>query len=223
MMMPGSLSGALFPRFAAEDAQVQQAQLKAQALRALAAVMTPVVAVGLFGMEPFLAIWIDPDFAARAARSGVLLLLGVWINAFAHVPFSLLQARGRPDLVTKLYLLQILPYMSLLYGGLALWGATGSALAWSVRAGVDTIMLFAAAKSTWDELRPILKSGVWIALAASVVFLLQPDEAGRWISAAVLLPLIGFWSWRMAPISMKHQLSVRRLQRRKTRMQEVCR
>jgi len=221
MMIPGSLSGALFPRFAA-DTNVQQAQLKVRAVRALAAVMTPLVAGALFGMEPFLAIWIDPDFAARATRTGELLLLGVWINAFAQVPHSLLLARGRPALVTKLYLLQILPYAGLLYVSLTLWGATGAALAWSVRAGVDTVMLFAVAKSTWCELRPILKSGVWIAMAASAVFFLPPEEAGRWISAAVFLPFIGVWAWRMAPASIKHLLTVRHLQRRKIPIEEVC-
>lgn len=220
MMIPVSLSGALFPRFAA-DASVQQERLKVQALRALAAVMTPVVAMGMYGMEPFLAIWIDTDFAARAARSGELLLLGIWINAFAQVPYSLLLARGRPDLVTKLYLLQILPYLGLLYGGLALWGATGAALAWSVRAGVDTVMLFAAAGSTWNELRPVLKSGIWITLAASAVFLLQPNNTGRWMSAAVLLLLIGLWSWRIAPTSMKHLFPIHRFPRRKTQIQRA--
>lgn len=208
-MIPGSLSGALFPRFAAET-HSQQAQLKLQAIRALAAVMTPLVAVALFVMEPFLAVWIDPDFAARATRAGELLLLGIWINAFARVPHSLLLARGRPDIVTKLYLLQIFPYVGLLYESLTLWGATGAAFAWAVRAGVDAVMLLAVAKSTWDELRPILKSGVWIAMAASAVFLLPPGDAVRWMIAVVLLLLNGLWSWRMAPTSMKHLLPVGR-------------
>ncbi|MBP1152811.1 oligosaccharide flippase family protein [Methylocaldum sp. RMAD-M] len=218
--IPLSLMSAVFPRFAAES-DAQQTQLKRQALRAIAAVMTPLIAAGLFGMEPFLALWIDPDFAARAARSGEILLLGIWVNAFAQVPWFLLQARGRPDLVTKLYLLQLLPYLGLLYGSLVLWEAMGAALAWSVRAAVDALMLFAAAKSTWDELRPILKSGVWITLAASTVFLLQPGNASRWTSAAVLLLFIALWSWRMAPTSMKHLLPMHRFQRRKTQMQQV--
>ena len=202
MMIPGSLSGAIFPRFAAET-HSQQIQLKLRAIRALAVVMTPLAAVALFGMEPFLAAWIDADFGARAARTGELLLLGVWINAFAQIPYNLMLARGRPDIVTKLYLLQMLPYLGLLYGSLTLWGATGAAFAWSVRAAVDTIMLFFAAKSCWGELRVILKSGLWIGMASSVIFFLPPDNLTRWLAALILLPLIGLWSWRLAPTRMK--------------------
>ena len=206
-ILPMSLSAAIFPRFAAESND-QQIKLKQQAIRALVAIMTFAVASALFGLEPFLAVWINSDFAARATHAGELLLLGIWINSFAFVPLRLLLAQGRPDVVTKLYLLQIIPYLGLLYECLTLLAAAGAALAWSVRVAVDTVMLFIVTQSTWNEFRLILKSGIWISMAASTVFFLQPEEEFRWVIAAILLPLIALWSWRMAPNSMKYLIPI---------------
>ena len=71
-------------------------------------------------------------------------------NSIAYVPFTYLQAVGRPDLTAKAHLVE-LPVHTLL-ASLFVWqfGMTGAALAWTVRVTVDVVLLFAIASRTTD-------------------------------------------------------------------------
>ena len=95
--------------------------------------MTPLIVVGILVMEPFLSWWIAPAFAQQSAPVGQLILVGFWANGFALIPYAQLQARGRPDLVAKCHLGEVLPYFALLYLGLSAFGMIGAAAAFSLR------------------------------------------------------------------------------------------
>jgi O-antigen/teichoic acid export membrane protein len=100
---------------------------------------------GLFLMRPFLTLWTGHDFALHASAIGEAILVGVWINSLAFLPSSHLQATGRPGVVARLHLIELVPFLALLWWALHAFGLVGAALAWSVRSAVDGILLFAAA------------------------------------------------------------------------------
>ena len=91
--------------------------------------MTPMMATGIVLMEPFLSWWITSAFAHESGLVGRILLLGFWINALAVIPYAQLQAKGRPDIVAKCNLLELLPYFWMLYIALEYawpgWGCCG--------------------------------------------------------------------------------------------------
>ncbi|MBN6743028.1 flippase, partial [Acidithiobacillus sp. MC6.1] len=143
-ILPGSLQTALFPRFA----MVPPAEAEALATRAvltLAAIMTPVVVVGLLLIKPFLVLWVGAALAATAAPVGQILLLGIWINTLAFIPFTHLQGRGRPDLPAKFHVLELVPYGGVLWLLINRFGVAGAAWAWSLRVLADAFLLFWAA------------------------------------------------------------------------------
>ncbi len=140
-ILPGSLSRALFPRLSAAEPSAAR-KIAAHAVMALNSLTTPLVILGIFLMHPFLALWISPAFAARAAPVGEIFLLGIWVNGLAYIPLTLIQAQGQPDLTARFHLFELVPYLALLWFGLVEYGLPGAAMAWVIRVGVDTALLF---------------------------------------------------------------------------------
>jgi len=64
------------------------------------------------------------------------------VNCLAHIPFTLLQARGRADLTGKLHLAELPFYVVLLVVLVGSVGIGGAAIAWSARCVVDALALF---------------------------------------------------------------------------------
>jgi len=164
-ILPGSLQTALFPRFA----MVNPAEAKALAARAvlsISAIMTPIVVLGLLVIKPFLIFWIGATLAETASPVGQILLLGIWINSLAIIPFTYLQGSGRPDLPAKFHVVELFPYAGILWVLIDQYGVPGAAWAWDLRVLMDTLLLFWAARATSDlrdalvGIPPII--GAWV-------------------------------------------------------------
>lgn len=140
-LLSSALNMALFPRVAALPPGAERDALGLDAVRGLALLLTPVTALGLMLFGPFLAWWISPELAAESTLVGQVLLLGAWVNSLAMVPFTQLQARGRPDLVAKCHLAELLPYLALLVLALDRWGLPGAAWVYTARVVVDCALL----------------------------------------------------------------------------------
>ena len=201
-LLSGALTSVLFPRFASLRPP-EEGQLALEALRALVVVMTPLTVFAVLLIEPFLAWWISPELAARSSLAGQIIILGFWVNAFAHIPCAQLQARGRPDIVAKCHLAELLPYFGLLYLGLHFIGLAGAALAFSLRVAVDYLLLAGFA----GLLRPsliLLAAPVGLLAAAALIATSSTPGSPTWgILAAVQIGLTLLWAWRQAPPTLK--------------------
>ena len=211
----GALSTALFPRLAAVDGG-EARRLSRDATAALLAVLTPPVAVGLVLMEPVLRLWVGDTIGGPAAPIGRLLLIAAWLNAFAHVPYVQLQAKGRPDLVSKILMAQVPVYLLALYLALQRFGLEGAAVVFLVRVVVDYLLLcfvsdrrvdlggvIAALTVGFALLEAVLR---WVAPSTFVAFAAITLVAGA-VAAAVSL--------RIAPPAIRAQVdAVLRMLRR---------
>lgn len=201
-ILSSSLVSALFPRFVAVS-PVEEHRLASEGLRLLMVVMTPLVAAGILFMEPFLAWWIDQEFSDQSARAGQLLLLGFWVNNFAKIPCAQLQARGRPDLVAKCHLAEVLPYLGLLYLGMSLFGLVGTATVFSLRIVIDFVLLAGLAGVLHHSLRLLLPPVILLTIAFFIAMLSSPGQL-KWIIyvfAHLLVTMI--WAWRESPPSLR--------------------
>ncbi len=197
-ILPGVLSRTLFPRLSALDTQ-DATELATRSVRGLAAVMTPMIVFGTFLMQPFLNLWTGHAFAAHAMSVGEAILAGVWINSLASIPYSHLQAIGRPDVVARFHALELVPFVGLLWWALHSFGLMGAALAWSARCAVDAGLLFWAARFgrqlTLDLLAPAAL--VIVAFAATSLFPWpSPTGLAAWVvvTGAALV-----WTGRAEP------------------------
>lgn len=139
-IVPSALTTALFPRLSASTEDHQRV-LSATATRVLCSVMTFPIITAIFLIQPFLTLWVGADLAIKAAPLGRILFVGFWANSLALVPFNQLQARGRPDLVTKVLIAEIPPYIGALYFGLREFGLLGCAVVQAARYIVDLLLL----------------------------------------------------------------------------------
>jgi O-antigen/teichoic acid export membrane protein len=153
-IVPSSLASALFPRFSYADA-AERRRLIADASAAVAIIVTPLAIVGFGAVRPFFELWIGEALAAQAVPVALILLVGAWANAFGQAPFVLIQASGRPDLVSKLLLAEIIPYWVALLLGIQAFGLIGAAAAWALRAIADTCLLFFLARVGWEPLKAL--------------------------------------------------------------------
>jgi len=166
-----SLSSAALPRLAASDRE-EEARLQDRALAALTALLTPLAIAGTALLGPFLTIWVGPKLASAGTAAGVILVFGFWIQGVCHAASTVLLARGRPEVITKLLLWYLLPYLALLALLTDRLGIVGAAIAWTARASCDTV-LFLFTQPSRAELRlaganaVLVLTGLLIALAVS--------------------------------------------------------
>ncbi len=139
-LLPGSLTRALFPRFSNLDREAAF-HLADRSISTLAWVMALACAPATFVVGFCLTLWVGHDFAAAATPVAQVLLVGTWINGIASVPFALLQAQGRPDIVARFHAFEIIPFLLVLWALMSVCGLTGAAYAWVLRVGVDTALL----------------------------------------------------------------------------------
>jgi O-antigen/teichoic acid export membrane protein len=159
-LVPSAVAGVLFPAFAATFVQNRQrtAILLDRGLKHLFLVLFPVTLVIVAFAQEGLSLWLGAEFARQCTHVLQWLSLAVFINSLDYVPFALLQGSGRPDLVAKWNLAELLPYLVVTYLVIQRYGAEGAAVAFAVRTIADTVFLFIAASRLLPESRESLVS-----------------------------------------------------------------
>lgn len=148
LFVPGALATALFPALSALQATGSAQRLRALARRSTAAValmVGPVALLLVVAAHPLLGLWLGDAFTPAGAVALQLLAPGLLLNALALVPFTLLQGMGRADLPARFHLLELPAHAVVTWVLVSRWGVAGAAAAWSARAAVDALLLFAAA------------------------------------------------------------------------------
>lgn len=190
LVVPGALATALFP--SAAHARVRGAEalpaLHALALRAVAAVLLPLLAAAAIAAPTVIAGLGGADWPAASARVLAWLALGTGINALAMVPYTVLQAAGRARAIALLHLAEVVPYLVALVVLVRLHGIEGAAIAWTARVAVDAAVLarIAArhappAPGTWARL------GLPVALLAVAAACTVADvDVAPWAAVALV-------------------------------------
>ncbi len=144
-LISGALAGVMFPAFAASYAQdLQQARkIYLRSVKYLALALFPVALACVTFAHDGLFIWLGAEFAANSALVLQILAIGMWMNNLALMPFSLIQATGRPDLSAKIHIIELPFYLILLIWLTTSFGIVGVAVAWTLRSLVDTLVMFA--------------------------------------------------------------------------------
>jgi O-antigen/teichoic acid export membrane protein len=184
LLLPVSLTSALFPRMSSSrDADSQR--LQEIGLDSLAALLTPAAIGAIAVLGPFLHWWLGRDIAQVSTVPGLILVLGFWVHGVCHVASIALMSRGRPDLITKLLLSATVPYLALLYLLTITFGITGSAVAWTVRVLLDSILFFWAGTPA-AAMRRFAVAGAMVAGALSTSLALSWHSTYFWVAN-------GFW------------------------------
>jgi len=189
-VLAGSIALAAYPALSGAAGSCQVFRLQSVISGGVKAVVCllglPVAVVACFGPE-LMRLWMDLAFGQHSGRALQILALGVLVNGLATLPYSLLQASGRPDLPAKFHLIELPLHLVLLWIFIRMWGVEGAALAWTVRATIDAALLFtAASRVTGLALANVALTRLLRVLPALLVI----TAAGGWIWSATALGLV---------------------------------
>ena len=214
-VMPVALAGALFPSFAGASANNKQlnVELFGRALDYMSVLTFP-LALALVGLAPEgLALWLGKGFAQAAAMALQILACGMFVNSLARVPFTFLQAAGRPDLVAKAHLCELPLYVAMLCGLALLFGIKGVAIAWSLRVLADAAILFffsyRLSADLWPAIRRLGKLTLLACLGFGILMVPSPSVF-RYGMLTGMLGLFCYLSWTVL-LTPDEQQSIRRL------------
>ncbi|VAW45915.1 hypothetical protein MNBD_GAMMA03-246 [hydrothermal vent metagenome] len=201
LIIPSSLASALFPRLASESSYKEQKRLTEESVKVLSVVLTPIIVIGIFVMKPFIAWWLSPEFSIKTSYVGSILLLGIWVNSLATIPLARIQAKGRPDIVAKIHMFELLPYVFSMYFAISNWGIIGASIVWSLRAAVDCILLFIFSDISKEIISLFLFPAIILVVSIIMIFNIS-EENILYTVAVVILGISVFWSYINIPDSL---------------------
>jgi len=144
VIFPMSLVPSLFPYFSYHGSlkTSEVSDVTSRAIKYLLLVLTPIAAAFIFFAGDILRIWLGPEFAAQSTVTMRLVTLVFFCSAFAMIPYTSVQALGRPDLKAILDLIVLPTYVLVSWWLMKRLGINGAALARLLVTVVDGAALF---------------------------------------------------------------------------------
>ena len=146
LIVPAAICGALMPMLSGMQVQHQIEQLYRQQYKKLMLIMLVLCSAAAVIAYPGLRYWLSADFARQALPITLILVVGSFANGVAQLPYTMLQARGKPKLTAQFHLLELVIYIAILIFLAQTFGLVGAALAWTFRVTLDWLLLHIAAQ-----------------------------------------------------------------------------
>ncbi|MBT9169717.1 MAG: putative membrane protein EpsK [Actinobacteria bacterium] len=219
-IVSGSLSMALFPAFSALGATRKEIlqKLYIRSIKYLLLTTGPLVLILVVFAGSILQLWLGPDFAQQSTLVLQILLLGALIGLLAPISGALIQGLGRPDILSKLYLLYLPLNIGLVWFLVQTMGIAGAALSFALRALIETVLLIIISsklihlplsyliKSLWQSVGILLALGVLLWWGASGINLFAVQ--GSFVIVVILLFVIFTWRYMLDETDKKVIASV---------------
>ena len=147
IIFPASITSVLFPYFSyhADRSRAVVSNTTSRSLQYLFLVMTPVIATFVFFSRDILQLWLGTQFANQSTAVMQIISMVFFLNVFAMVPFTSVQALGRPDLKAILDIIALPTYAIACWFLMHRMGINGAAWAKLFITVVDCTFLFAFA------------------------------------------------------------------------------
>ncbi|MGG6461889.1 oligosaccharide flippase family protein [Solilutibacter silvestris] len=204
--LPVTAMGAVFPALAGyRSNSVKSVAMLQVSLIALIMMLLPALLLASMLSTQLLMVWLGQDFAIHASDIFRWVVLGVFVNSVAHIPYVLLQGHGRADITAKLHVLELPLFVAILVFGISRWGVVGAAIAWAARAMLDAGLLYLTAIHVHPTYASMLTRGaglVMLCCCMLVVPLVTSDPRWFAVNAAVVIMAFTIFSrriWRQYP------------------------
>lgn len=148
-MFSGSIAQPLMPAFSqlqSEESRPALNALYSRVIRASLIWLVPAVVFMILIGRPFFTYWFSPDFGRESTVPFYVIVCGFFFAVLAYFPYTVVMASGRSDIFAKIYWAELIPYLLLVWWLAHTLGAVGAALAWSLRAFFDAVLLFTLAR-----------------------------------------------------------------------------
>lgn len=143
LILPMALTTTLFPRFSAtlQNDKEEARRIYLNSFKLTAIVLGVICFFGIILSRLGLELWLDEEFSEKSTLVCWVLLVGVFFNGVALVPYSLIQAAGHAKTTAKLHVVELVFYLPLMIWAISEFSILGAAIAWSVRVILDMVIL----------------------------------------------------------------------------------
>jgi O-antigen/teichoic acid export membrane protein len=199
-LIPAAISGVLFPAFAlsvAQDPDRTELLLR-RGVKYVFLAIFPVVLVIVTLAPEILRLWLGAAFAENSGEVLRWLATGIFMNCLATIPFALLQGIGHADVTGKFVLIDLPVSFTGVWMLTARFGIRGAAIAWAIRATLETLVLLALSQHFLArKVLGLKSSGVSMIVAVSAFYAatLPSGVVLKCIFLVCLLLAFGFVCW----------------------------
>lgn len=144
--VPIALARALFPKLSNATEKSERIRLEKLSYFAISIVCVPIITIGFIYSTEIMGLWMGHEYEGESANILRILLIGLFFNGVAQIPFAKIQAIGKSHITAIIHLLELVPYLFLLYFLSNHYSLIGVAIAWTIRVTVDFIALFLCSK-----------------------------------------------------------------------------
>lgn len=138
-VVPASIARVLFPLFSSSNKESSEHSRNAY-FGMILILLTMIVPVFILSGW-VLTLWLGKSFSGDASLILKILLVGFFFNALAQIPFAQIQAYGKSRVTAVIHLIELIPYLIILFYLVKNYGLVGAAIAWSIRVISDYIIL----------------------------------------------------------------------------------
>ena len=180
VIFPASIVPSLFPYFSfhGRAKRSEVSEVTARTIKYLLLVLTPIAATFVFFARDILQLWLGATFADKSTTTLQIISLAFFLNAFAMIPYTSVQALGRPDLKAILDLIVLPLYALCSWWLMGQMGISGAALAKLLVTILDCSVLYIIASrlrafsvrdvASGPLFRAVLASGGLFAVVAAI-------------------------------------------------------
>jgi O-antigen/teichoic acid export membrane protein len=204
-----ALARTLFPR----NSRVSQAEADENtrnATTSLAYGFGMICAPAIFLSGPFLRLWVGSRFAFESEAVAQIVMVGAWSNGVAFIPYGLIQARGKPHITAKVGLVEIVPFLLLLWLFISTMGLAGAAWAWTIRVTLNCGALLWLSGCFNRDVWRLAPSLVLMCLALAIARLVPMNALVAFCFAVPFGLCFAFLSYRIDPMLRDVVLAVAR-------------
>ncbi|UCV13947.1 flippase [Quatrionicoccus australiensis] len=149
--LPIAIMGVLFPLLSKSHFLLPEETTKVVRSAAImfSTVWFSAIGVAILVADDFLSWWVGSEVSSHVVNVWYILAVGVFINGFSHLPYNIIQSAGRSDVTAKIHVIELIPYLVLMFFCISFLGIEGAAFAWSLRVVFDSSLLFLAASKVF--------------------------------------------------------------------------
>jgi O-antigen/teichoic acid export membrane protein len=201
VMVSAALMSVMFPAFSASYHvdRPRSAFLLDRSMKYIFMMIFPIVFLVVSFAFEGLGIWLNEEFARNSHRVARMLAIGIFFSCLAQIPYAFVQGAGRPDLTSKLHLIELPCYIILLIPAIQWAGIDGAAFLWALRAFVDMVCMYAMAQKLLgsDKLQTAPKAaGLFSALFFLVLFSAIAPLNVRMGGVVIVMVIFGWVAFR---------------------------
>jgi len=162
----------MFSRLQSSSREEELGQLYRRSVVSMCFTLAPVAVVLAVVARPVLTTLLGLDYGRESTPACYLLLVGIVFSGISYVPGSLLFAADKGSIVARIRWCELAPYMVIAAALTMKYGIVGAAVAWTVRAMVDSLLLNIAVQRWRNPISFSLSN--LLRLARALAFLLPP-------------------------------------------------